>query len=316
MPTRRNILKSTLACTLGGSASEVFAKTNCYPSKNSSPPLPVATSAIHPSHFKVIPSSNERISSLGMGTWITFDVTSNEAIRTQRSRVLQTFFDSGGQMLDSSPMYGNAEEVLGFCLQKTDRDCSLFAASKIWTPLSFDAKAQMNNTEELWGVEPIDLMYVHNLLNWENHLPQLAEWKKDGRIRYLGISTSHGRRHQRLEKIIESQTLDFIQLTYNYDNRETEKRLIPLARDNGMAVVANRPFARGGLISKYQNTKLPEIAVELGCKTWAQYLLMFVVSHPDVTVAIPATSNENHMKENMAVLQLELPDSRTRQRLF
>jgi len=316
MPTRREVLKSTLACTIAGTYSGVFAETDCYPSKNSSPPSPVSQFAVHPSHFKTIPSSNERITSLGMGTWITFDVADNAGVRKQRSQVLQAFFDGGGQMLDSSPMYGYAEEVLGVCLQQTQRDCSTFAASKIWTPVSFDAKAQMKNTENLWGVEPIDLMYVHNLVNWENHLPRLAEWKQAGRIRYLGVSTSHGLRHEELEKIINSQYLDFVQLTYNFDKRETENRLIPLARDNGIAVVVNRPFARGGLISKYERTALPGIAKELGCKTWPQYLLLFAVSHPGVTVAIPATSNVDHMQENMAVLQLELPDSELRHQLF
>jgi len=250
-----------------------------------------------------------------MGTWITFDVANNENVRKQRSIVLQTFFDHGGQMIDSSPMYGNAEDVIGYSLKQTQRDCGLFSASKIWTPLAFEGRAQMKNTESLWGVEPMDLMYVHNLLNWENHLSQLTQWKQAGRIRYLGVSTSHGRRHEELEKIIKSQKLDFIQLTYNYDNREAEKRLIPLAKDHGVAVVANRPFGRGFLINKYQNVTLPGTAKELGCDSWAQFLLMFIVSHPDVTVAIPATSRSDHMLENMAVLKIELPDEKIRAQL-
>jgi len=194
MRSRRSVLKSALASTLITTASNVFANEDCHPSKDTSQPAPVSNLAIHPSHLKTIPSSNERITSLGMGTWITFDVANTVSIRDQRSQVLQTFFDNGGQMIDSSPMYGRAEEVLGYCLQKTKRDCSMFSASKIWTPLSIDAVTQMQNTEQLWGVEPVDLMYVHNLVNWENHLPRLADWKQSGRIRYIGVSTSHGRR--------------------------------------------------------------------------------------------------------------------------
>ena len=270
---------------------------------------------IHPDHLKVIPSSKETIPSIGMGTWITFDVPDNERIRILRSRVLQEFFNQGGRMIDSSPMYGTAEEVLGFCLKQTGSDGRLFAASKIWTPLALEAGAQMANTEKLWGVQPMDLMYVHNLLNLESHLPKLRDWKSTGRIRYLGVSTSHGRRHQRLEKLLQSEVLDFVQLTYNYDQRVAEERLIPLARDHGVAVIVNRPFQRGHLIDKYRKQPLPGLAKELGCNTWAQFLLYFTVSHPDVTVAIPATSRVDHMTENMHVMQLPLADRQTRIKL-
>jgi len=307
MINRRQILKTAFTAALGATASKLKADNStekCYPSEQA---------LVHPSHLKVIPSTNEQITSVGMGTWITFDVDGNT--RRQRRQVLQTFFDLGGQMIDSSPMYGNAEAVLGYCLKNTQRDCDLFSASKIWTPVTFDGRIQMENTETLWGIKPIDLMYVHNLVNWKNHLPQLVEWKLSGRIRYLGVSTSHGRRHDQLEEIIKTQKLDFVQLTYNYDNRETEKRLIPIANDNGVAVVVNRPFSRGHLIDKYKVTPLPGIAKEIGCETWAQYLLMFVVSHPGVTLAIPATSKVAHMQENMAVLQMELPDTQTRNQL-
>ena len=289
--------------------------SDCHPSQSPVPLGERSPNTIHPSQIKRIPSTNESLSSIGMGTWITFDVAENETIRQQRSQVLQTFFDNGGQMIDSSPMYGNAESVLGYCLRQTTRDCSLFAASKIWTPVTFDGITQMSNTETLWGVQPIDLMYVHNLVNWENHLSQLSEWKQSGRIRYLGVSTSHGRRHDQLEKILNTQKLDFIQLSYNYDNRVSQERLIPIARDNGVAVVVNRPFERGHLVDKYKDSPLPGIAKELGCKSWAQYLLLFIVSHPGVTVAIPATSRVDHMMENMAVLQIEMPDAKLRKNM-
>jgi len=311
---RRLILKTAVATALGTSAmgSRADNSSDCFPSSLALPASHSVNDKIHPTQLKTIPSTSEQITSIGMGTWITFDVANDESIRNQRSQVLQTFFDHGGQMVDSSPMYGHAEAVLGYCLKQTSRDCALFAASKIWTPATFDGIAQMRNSENLWGVEPIDLMYVHNLVNWENHLPQLIEWKQAGRIRYLGISTSHGRRHDELERILKTQKIDFVQLTYNYDKRAAQNRLIPIAQDHGIAVVANRPFERGHLPEKYKNSPLPGIAKELGCESWAQFLLLFIVSHPGVTVAIPATSRIDHMLENMAVLQLALPDARTR----
>jgi len=311
---RRLILKRAVASALGAATMNSYANDSldCFPSKSTSPSNHTANDNVHPSQIKHIPSTNEPISSIGMGTWITFDVADNESMRQQRSQVLQTFFDHGGQMVDSSPMYGYAEAVLGYCLRQTTGDCALFAASKIWTPVTFDGMTQMKNSENLWGVEPMDLMYVHNLVNWENHLAQLVEWKQSGRIRYLGVSTSHGRRHDKLEQVLKTQKLDFVQLTYNYDKRAAQNRLIPAAKDNGVAVVVNRPFERGNLVEKYKGTPLPGIAKELGCKSWAQYLLLFIVSHPDVTVAIPATSRVDHMKENLAVLQIESPDDGVR----
>jgi len=314
---RRTILKYTAASALAATIKHSHANesSDCFPSQSSSRAHQADTGKIHPSQFKLIPSTNEQISSIGMGTWITFDVADNESVRQQRSQVLQAFFDNGGQMVDSSPMYGNAEAVLGYCLRQTTRDCALFSASKIWTPITFDGISQMKNSELLWGVQPMDLMYVHNLVNWENHLSQLKEWQQAGRIRYLGVSTSHGRRHDELEKILKTQKLDFVQLSYNYDKRTAQERLIPLAKDYGVAVVVNRPFERGHLVDKYKGSALPGIAVELGCQSWAQFLLLFIVSHPDITVAIPATSRVDHMKENMAVLQIEMPDEHARKQM-
>jgi len=314
---RRLILKKFAASTLAVAAmnSRANDSSDCFPSQSLLQSRKSPATNIHPSQLKPIPSTNERITSIGMGTWITFDVADNESIRRQRSQVLQTFFDLGGQMVDSSPMYGNAEAVLGYCLKQTSRDCTLFAASKIWTPSTFDGISQMKNSEVLWGVKPMDLMYVHNLVNWENHLAQLVEWKQSGRIRYLGVSTSHGRRHDQLEKMLKTQKLDFVQLTYNYDNRAAQNRLIPIANDNGIAVVVNRPFERGYLVDKYKDTPLPGIAKELGCNSWAQFLLLFIVSHPGVTVAIPATSRVDHMTENLAVLQIEMPDTQSRKQM-
>lgn len=305
MNSRRKFLASGVACLHLGSA---LTTTALAADDNASKPI-----ALHPDHLETLPGSKQQIPSIGMGTWITFDVPDNAAIRNQRVKVLDRFFEYGGGMIDSSPMYGSAESVLGYCLDRTaSSKRNLFAASKIWTPASFEGVAQMNNTEKLWGINQMDLMYVHNMLNWKSHLPRLREWKSEGRISYLGITTSHGRRHDLLAQLIKSETLDFVQLTYNYDQRGTEDRLIPLAQDHGVAVIVNRPFQRGHLIDKYQSKPLPGLAGELGCKSWAQYLLLFAVSHPGVTAAIPATSREDHMVENMSVMQLPTVDQTTR----
>ena len=261
---------------------------------------------------KQLPGQSTSISAIGMGTWITFDVPPDNHVRNQRAGVVQTFFDMGGEMIDSSPMYGQAEDTLGYVLKRTSGNENLFAASKIWTPFAVHGREQMSDTENLWGVKPIDLMYVHNLLNWEKHLPQLREWKQDKRIGYTGLTTSHGRRHSELESLLKTESFDFIQLTLNIDNIQAEERLLPLAADHGVAVVVNRPFSRGALISKYAARPLPGIATELGCEHWSQFLLLYTISHPAVTCAIPATSSVAHMQENMGTLRLELPDESTR----
>lgn len=262
-------------------------------------------------HLRTIPSSGEALPSVGMGTWLTFDVPDNDSVQNQRARVLQTFFELGGAMIDSSPMYGRSEAVVGYCLDQIERKSALFAASKIWTPFTFDGVTQMANSERLWRVPSMDLMYVHNLLNWKNHLSQLREWKNEGRIRYVGVTTSHGRRHDELEQVLKAEALDFVQLTYNHDQRASADRLIPLAQDKGVAVIVNRPFARGQLIRKYRNQPLPGLAKELGCQSWAQYLLLFAIAQPGVTAAIPATTRVDHMVENMRVMTLAIPDSAT-----
>lgn len=261
---------------------------------------------------KQLPDQSSSLSAIGMGTWITFDVPQDKRIRNQRTQVLQTFFDHGGEMIDSSPMYGQAEDMLGYALPRTTGSEKLFAASKIWTPSALDGRAQMSNSESLWGVSPMDLMFVHNLVNWEKHLPQMREWKNEKRIRYTGLSTSHGRRHDHLETLLKTEAFDFVQLTLNIDNTKAEERLIPLAADRGVAVVINRPFARGALIRKYAQRPLPGIARELGCQHWSQFLLLYIISHPAVTCAIPATSSVDHMQENMGTLKLELPDESVR----
>ena len=265
---------------------------------------------------KTVPSTGERLPVIGMGSWITFNVGDDERLRTQRVKVLQTFFDLGGAVIDSSPMYGSSEEVIGYCLQRIPNRDALFAATKVWTLFQRLGIKQMQTSRELWGVHRFDLMQIHNLLDWETHLQTLTAWKAEGRVRYVGVTTSHGRRHQALEKIMTVQPIDFVQFTYNILDREAEQRLLPLAAERGLAVIINRPFRRGTLFDLFERHPLPDWAREFDCANWAQFFLKFIVSHPAVTCAIPATSRVKHMRENMGAAYGRLPDSELRQRMI
>jgi diketogulonate reductase-like aldo/keto reductase len=263
-----------------------------------------------------IPSSGEQIPVIGMGTWITFNVGRDSLEHARLSQVLQGFFARGGSLIDSSPMYGSAEEVLGELLPKVPGSRQLFAASKVWTLGRWAGVRQMETSQRLWGVPRFDLMQVHNLLDLDDHLETLKAWKKEGRIRYLGVTTSHGRRHEDIETLLLREPLDFVQFTYNALDREAEQRLLPLAAERGVAVIANRPFQGGGLFGRVRGTPLPPWAKEFDCQNWAQFFLKFVVSHPAVTCAIPATSNPAHMQENMGAGFGRLPDAALRKRMI
>ncbi len=262
-----------------------------------------------------IPGTGERIPVIGMGTWITFNVGRDAELRAQRVEVLRAFFEGGGGMIDSSPMYGSSEEVVGYCLSRLSQHPNLFSATKVWTPFTAHGKAQMDDSERRWGLARLDLQQVHNLLNWESHLETLFAAKDAGRVRYVGITTSHGMRHDQLASIMESRPVDFVQLTYNALDREAETRLLPLAAERGIAVIANRPFRRGSLPDRVAGRPLPDWAPAIGATSWAQVLLKFIVSHPAVTCAIPATSRVDHMRENMGAARGPLPDADLRRRM-
>lgn len=268
--------------------------------------------------MREIPSSGEKIPVIGMGTWRTFNVGSDTVLRDARTKVLKTFFDNGGGMVDNSPMYGSAREVVGYALKKLGYPETLFSAEKIWTEDGSETRKQTAESAKLWGVKTFDLMQIHNLVAWQEHLANLRKMKEEGKIRYIGITTSHGRRHADLEKIMRDEEFDFVQLTYSLTHREVEKRLLPVAKERGIAVIANRPYDGGNLIKGLQKkkAKLPEWAAEIDCKTWADFLLKFIVSHPALTCAIPATSKVEHMKENMAARLGRMPDEATRKRMI
>jgi diketogulonate reductase-like aldo/keto reductase len=278
--------------------------------------IPGAASAAGPVLTRTVPSTGERIPAIGMGTWITFNVGRDRQRRDQRAKVMQAFFDLGGGMIDSSPMYGSSEEVIGYGLKRIANKKALFSATKVWTVLRALGVRQMNASRELWGVDRFDLMQIHNMLDWDAHIETLKEWKAQGRIRYIGMTTSHGERHDAMAKVMAAQPLDFVQFTYNILDREAERRLLPLAAERRLAVIINRPFRQSALIDAVKRHKLPAWASEIDCANWAQFLLKFIVSHPAVTCAIPATSRVDHMQENMGALHGRLPDQAMRQRMI
>lgn len=266
--------------------------------------------------LRAIPKSGQQIPAIGMGTWITFNVGGNARLRNARAGVLKAFFDAGGAVIDSSPMYGSSEDVIGYCLDRIDRRDRMFSATKVWTPGNAHGIRQMAESRELWGVEKFDLMQVHNLVNWEGHLEILAADKAAGRVRHIGITTSHGSRHSEMIRVMADERVDAVQFTYNVVDREAESRLLPMAIDRGLAVVINRPFRRGDLFRRFAGHRLPDWAAEFDCANWAQFFLKFVISHPAVTCAIPATSRVDHMQENMGALYGKLPDAALRARMI
>ncbi len=218
-------------------------------------------------------------------------------------------------MIDCSPMYGSSQTTIGYGLKKLDAADRVFSAEKIWISDVTGGLGQMEQSRRDWGVSRFDLMQVHNLLSWRAHLETLLEMKRAGRLRYIGITTSHGRRHAELEEIMRRQPLDFVQLTYNPVDLEVEHRLLPLAAERGIGVIVNRPFQQGYLTDRLQREALPAWVEEIGVRSWAQFILKFIVSHPAVTCVIPATTRVDHVLENMAAASLPLPDEPMRRRM-
>ena len=265
---------------------------------------------------RAVPATGERIPVVGLGTWLTFDVGGADSpARRARGDILAAFFDAGGRVVDSSPMYGSAEEVVGVEMARLQR-APVFSATKVWTVGALAGRRQMEHSRSLWRVPRLDLMQVHNLLDWETHWPTVKAWKAEGRFRYAGMTTSHGRRHDDLEKILRRDRLDFVQLTYNMADREVENVLLPLAAERGAAVIVNRPFDGGALFGSRTRKPLPGWAREIGCETWAAAFLKWIAAHPAVTCAIPATSKLAHLRENMAALNGPLPDASLRKRML
>jgi diketogulonate reductase-like aldo/keto reductase len=261
-----------------------------------------------------IPSSGEALPLVGLGSWITFNVGNDREARDSCAEVMRAFFAAGGRMIDSSPMYGSSQPVIGYGLKKFGA-ANLFSAEKVWTSSGQRGPAQIEASRKFWGVPKFDLLQVHNLLGWEEHLRTLFAMKAAGQVRYVGITTSEVRRHAEVEKIMASQPLDFVQVSYNVLDREAENRILPLARERGIAVIVNRPFREGDLVKTIMRKPLPPFAADVGATSWAQLILKFIISHPAVTCAIPATTRVDHVQENMGAARDPLPDAAWRAKL-
>lgn len=260
-----------------------------------------------------IPSTGEKLPVIGIGTWQTFDIAPADS--GPMEEILKAFVELGGKVLDSSPMYGRSEEVAGSMIGKNALRRKLFVATKVWTTGKDQGIAQMEASMAKLNSKPIDLLQVHNLQDVATHLDTLRGWKKDGLVRYLGITHYTASQHAAVEKLLASETLDFVQINYSVGEREAEKTLLPLAKDRGVAVIANRPFAGGELFKKLLANPLPDWAKEIDCTSWAQVLLKFVVSHPAMTCAIPATSKMTHLRDNMKAGFGRMPDEEMRKRI-
>jgi diketogulonate reductase-like aldo/keto reductase len=262
-----------------------------------------------------IPSTGERLPLVGLGSWITFNVGDDPVARDSCAEVVRAFFHDGGRLIDSSPMYGSSQEVIGYSLGKLGKPSQLFSADKVWISSGARGPAQIEESRRHWNIPRFDLLEVHNILSWEEHLPMLFAMKATGRVRYVGVTTSEGRRHDEIERIMRSRPLDFVQVTYNILDREVEDRILPLARERSIGVIVNRPFRRGELIRRLARSPLPSWAGEIDCATWPQLLLKFIVSHPAVACAIPATTRVDHVRENLGAAYGRLPDEPMRRRL-
>lgn len=276
----------------------------------------------HPSNAKeamltrVIPSSGEKLPVVGLGTWQAFDVGDSAAARQPLEEVMSRLVKLGGKVIDSSPMYGRSESVIGDLVTKLALQPALFLATKVWTPGRQAGIESMERSMARLQTKRIDLIQVHNLVDADTHLATLREWKRQGRIRYLGITHYHSSAYADVEKILRREKLDFLQINYSILEREADERILPLARERGVAVIINRPFGGGDLFARVRAKPLPEWAAEFDCKSWAQFLLKWILGNPAVTCAIPATNNPRHLEDNMRVGVGRLPDAKMRQRMM
>lgn len=263
-----------------------------------------------------IHSTGEKLPVVGLGTWQTFDVSTSREQREPLKEVLKTLLQKGGTVVDSSPMYGRSEEVVGSLSTELNVNDKLFIATKVWTNGKDHGIRQMNDSLRLMRRERIELMQIHNLTDWQTHINTLRAWKDEGKIRYIGVTHYTDSAHDRLVSIIGKEKIDFVQFNYNLLERNAEKKLLPYAQDNGVAVLINQPFASGSLFQKIRGKTLPSWAREFDCNSWAQFFLKFIISHPAVTCAIPGTAKPHHMLDNMGAAFGKLPSDRARQQMI
>lgn len=278
-------------------------------------PIPFAI-AEEKMQTRPIPSSGQPLPVIGVGTWQGFDVGSDKAERTPLGEVLETLYAAGGSVVDSSPMYGRSEGVAGDLIAAKGARAKTFIATKVWTRGKAEGIAQMEQSMALLqSGRTIDLMQVHNLVDYKTHLDTLRGWKKEGRVKYIGVTHYTPSAFGELEAVLRAETLDFVQLNYAVSDRAAEKALLPLAKDKGVAVLVNRPFGGGGTLRGLQGKPLPAFAAEIGCTSWAQLLLKFILAHPAVTCAIPGTAKPKHMADNVKAGMGALPDNALREKI-
>ena len=262
-----------------------------------------------------IAADGTQVPAVGLGTWITFNVGRDATLRANAVAVMRAFFAGGGRLIDSSPMYGSSQDVVGHGLAALGEQARVYAAEKVWTGSASGGAAQIEATRALWRLPRLDLVQVHNLLAWEAHLETLAQLQAEGRVRHVGITTSHGRRHDELAQVMQRHRLDVVQLSYNPVETAVEQRLLPLARERGIAVIVNRPFQEGRLLERLAREPLPPWIAELGCDGWAQAVLKFVLAHPAVSCVIPATTQVAHVRQNLGAMAGPLPDAALARRI-
>ncbi len=262
-----------------------------------------------------IPRTGELLPVIGLGTWQTFDVGRAESSRAPLREVLREFVRLSGSVVDSSPMYGESESVVGDLAAGLGVHKQLFLATKVWTTGRDAGIRQMEQSLRRLRAQRMDLMQVHNLVDWRMHLATLRRWKEQGKVRYIGVTHYTEGAYDELARVLETEELDFVQLNYSIAERAAERRMLPLAAERRLAVLVNRPFAQSGLFGKVRGKPLPPWAAEIGCASWAQFFLKFVISHPAVTCAIPATSKVQHLVDNMEAGVAPLPDAPMRQRM-
>jgi diketogulonate reductase-like aldo/keto reductase len=264
-----------------------------------------------------IPSAtnNESVPVIGMGTWNTFDVGGSSSERAPLQKVLEVFYAAGARLIDSSPMYANAEGVTGDLVQKLGKQANTFYATKVWTSGRDKGVAQIEHSLRAMKTPRLDLLQIHNLLDWRTHAETLRQLKSDGKIRYSGVTHYTVGAHSEIEAVLRAERFDFAQFNYSIGTRAAEQRLLPYCQDHNIGVLINRPFEEGGLFTRVGNRKLPGYAKEIGCTSWAQVFLKYIVSHPAVTCVIPATSRAEHMQDNLQAGFGPMPDAAMRERM-
>ena len=263
-----------------------------------------------------ISSSGELLPAVGVGTWQTFDVDADESARAPLEEVLKVLLENGGSVIDSSPMYGRSEQVIGELTEKLAINKDLFIATKVWTKGKKQGLEQMNRSFSLLKRKTIDLMQIHNLVDWKEHLTTLRAWKEEGKIRYLGITHYTESSYPAIEQILKAEPVDFLQINYSIVSRKAEERLFPLAQEKGVAVIINQPYESGSLFQQVKEKAWPSWATEIDCSSWGQFFLKFILSHPAVTCVIPGTDKPHHMLDNIGAGAGRLPDAHMRQKMI